>query len=892
MVRIKAMKEQQELDPIACFLTACEMERREHRASGREHKVVHGRRILAEQGRFLYCFETAHEFPLKEYASVQVVVNASWYFGTVVTRTHRTITIALGSDLGPLIASARIESEEVDLLQALIVRLKALRSDDLGREFNRQLATKILSLGEPATDCDISQAEKVPDDLTEDQAAAFSRSLSQPVTFLWGPPGTGKTVMLGALAWQLFSENKRVLVVSHTNHAVDGVVESLCKRIVEGGRSSIPEGSILRMGSMVRESLIAKFGEQVHLDLVIKRSHEKVATRLESLTKELSEVRNRLFETSKKLALLDSYAYLHTELRKLKSEARGEEVGIAQAVRRVFQSPSTAIEPPAPRSEELHESISLLEANLAEVTAQLQGCERAQLGELSVELSSRQLEITEAIAVLEKFTRDLRLNLLDRSRIVATTATQAMLSSRDLHHFDAVLIDEASMLPLPLCYMLSGLARERVVIAGDFRQLPSIASSDSHMVRQWYTRDIFECAGVVDAIDDGRVHPSIAALTTQFRSREVLCELINKRFYGGILRTVAREEQTREWPEGLRYLAEHPVVLVDTSGLSPRGHTVRKSKANLLHALLVRKVALSLVAAGEPPESIGVISPYRPQVTLMKELLEECDIGSVSVGSVHRFQGSERETIILDLTDSPPHQVGIFLGARSLRDTGARLLNVALSRARARLFVVANLDHLNQQLARDGVARGVLEDVRRVAYTVPPHTLIGEPIVPIPDSDDSSTPGFLAFQAFDHELFFPALITDLVEARHEVVLSAPSVSERGCSILHTLLKERIQRGLKVSVIIDGSRTANASETVALQSLRDAGALLIRSITPPVPFVVVDSEVVWLGSLSPADCLDRESGLMARSVSPRAAAVVLDLEGACGGVDATAKAVAV
>jgi hypothetical protein len=881
MVRNGIMTEQQELDPIACFLTACEIERREHRSSGREHTVVQGRRTLAENGRFFYKFSTSFDLSIKELSSVQLIVSSAFYSALVTAKAPGSVSVSVAVDLGPLIPTARLEGEEADLLQTLIHRLKALKRGDAELEFNSKLAGQLLRLGEPSP-LHVVRASKVkpPDDLTADQRSAFSKCLSQPLTFLWGPPGTGKTNLLGCLAWQLYQENKRVLVVSHTNQAVDGVLESLCKRVSERGRAALPEGSILRLGVLVKESLVRHFGDQVQLDSVMNRSHDKVSSRLESLKVELADVRAKLFGTSKKLALLDSYEELHGELQKLTGALRSEGSGLAHVVRKVFQSNTPNPEAAPSREEELRESISLLESNLAQVAAELQGCERAQLGEVNLELSNRQLEITEAIALLEKFVRDLRISLLDRARIVATTATQALLSARDLRQFDVVLVDEGSMLPLPLCYLLAGMARQQVVVAGDFRQLPAIATSDSHMVNLWYTRDVFDCAGVIDYVDAGREHPAIVTLTTQFRSSEPLCGLINDRFYGGRLVSHPREEVSLVFKEPLTYLNRHPIVLVDTSPLEPRGLTHNSSKSNLLHALIVRKIALSLSAAGlcECPEGVGVITPYRRQVHLIKELLDECTLSSVSVGTVHRFQGSERDAIILDLTDSAPHRLGTFLGPRSLRDTGARLLNVALSRARRFIFVVANVAHLRRQLSSSHILSGVLNDLERLGYCIPVEDLIGEPLLATPEIPVDRSCGVLAFQSFDQQLFLPGLITDLLEAKDDVVISTPCVSPREVAVLASILEPRIQEGLRVTMLVDGAANLDVEEQRAVKRLRDIGVLVVKSLASPPPFVVIDSEVAWVGSIAPGACLSGAAGLMVRAVSARACSVLLEMQG--------------
>ena len=79
------------------------------------------------------------------------------------------------------------------------------------------------------------------------------------------------------------------------------------------------------------------------------------------------------------------------------------------------------------------------------------------------------------------------------------------------------------------------------------------------------------------------------------------------------------------------------------------------------------------------------MAPYAAQCRLLAKLIGEAlgvgDRGSMYAATVHRFQGNERDAIICDLTDSTGARVGKFIRAESRAEDGARLLNVALSRA-------------------------------------------------------------------------------------------------------------------------------------------------------------------------------------------------------------------
>jgi hypothetical protein len=87
-----------------------------------------------------------------------------------------------------------------------------------------------------------------------------------------------------------------------------------------------------------------------------------------------------------------------------------------------------------------------------------------------------------------------------------------------------------------------------------------------------------------------------------------------------------------------------------------------------------------LTAAGLDSSSILVLVPFRAQRSLIRSLLRRAGLAPVRVSTVHRSAGSECHTVIFD----PVAGTSPFLG----RADGRRLLNVALSRAQARLVLL------------------------------------------------------------------------------------------------------------------------------------------------------------------------------------------------------------
>ena len=102
-------------------------------------------------------------------------------------------------------------------------------------------------------------------------------------------------------------------------------------------------------------------------------------------------------------------------------------------------------------------------------------------------------------------------------------------------------LDEAGMVNLPSAWYTASLARKRVVLAGDFRQLPAVTrgsnnrkapAQDTEHSRLWMDRDAFHAAGLVDPQGGARVgDPRMVALNEQYRMRRAICTVVNEVAY-------------------------------------------------------------------------------------------------------------------------------------------------------------------------------------------------------------------------------------------------------------------------------------------------------------------------------------------------------------------------
>jgi len=145
---------------------------------------------------------------------------------------------------------------------------------------------------------------------------------------------------------------------------------------------------------------------------------------------------------------------------------------------------------------------------------------------------------------------------------------------------------------------------------------------------------------------------------------------------------------------------ERPVVFVNVEGGDDGG------KARAEEAEAAGEIVRGLLACGVPAHEIGIITPYRAQQSLIRSSLDSLGeaAASLSVDTVDRFQGGEREVILLSLVRSDC--VTSFLADR-------KRLNVSLSRARSKLILLGH----GKALAEHELFASILANLEWVSFT-------------------------------------------------------------------------------------------------------------------------------------------------------------------------------
>ncbi|XP_043220211.1 DNA-binding protein SMUBP-2-like [Amphibalanus amphitrite] len=297
-----------------------------------------------------------------------------------------------------------------------------------------------------------------------------------------------------------------------------------------------------------------------------------------------------------------------------------------------------------------------------------------------------QMEKSEERFMKNQLIKTIRIEkVLTEAFVVLSTLTYVR-KVHQMHHtsqfapqFDLLVIDECNNATEAACWLAIPLAK-KVVLVGDPCQLPPTILSQEAASRGLAV-SLMERQMKLHG--EGIVH----MLDTQYRMHAMIQEWSSQNLYGGRLKaapTVASRLLTQLPGVQSTSQTQPTLMLVDTAGckLLESQDAKTKSYCNKGEANLVVCHVSSLVKAGLPTDSIGVITPYKHQVGLITGRLRKANL-NVEVNSVDGFQGREKEAILLSLVRSNPRRQVGFVGDR-------RRLNVAVTRARRHLFVVCD----------------------------------------------------------------------------------------------------------------------------------------------------------------------------------------------------------
>src|SRR5699024_3986551 len=118
----------------------------------------------------------------------------------------------------------------------------------------------------------------------------------------------------------------------------------------------------------------------------------------------------------------------------------------------------------------------------------------------------------------------------------------------------------------------------------------------------------------------------------------------------------------------------------------------------LINALICSSLAEKISKSLAHDESIGIITPYRNQARLIHKIIEDTQTLrniDIRINTVHSFQGGDETVIIFDSLEGEGAKKWSMINEYDNTESAKLLLNVALTRAEKKLYIVANNEYLH-----------------------------------------------------------------------------------------------------------------------------------------------------------------------------------------------------
>lgn len=574
-----------------------------------------------------------------------------------------------------------------------------------------------------------SEEERINAFLTADNSSLLNavkqslrgENLQVEPAFIVGPPGTGKTKVITKVLGELRKNGLKVLMLSSTNMAVENVFERM-------DHESSKDGEMVLTIKTEQESL-----EKLSVDSIKKRRLSPIEDELEVLKIAIDEIVKIKRDAQPEIERLRNEKEAHaTTLSNLKrdglmvqhklkkaSEALGEvELRInALASNTLLEKVAKVIMGKKIQElnlekqrhsiivEDLQNQVAILDEKILKIsTEDNSSADRIKkaLEELA-EATKSHGEIAEKIKALQKEAEAIRNdNIFDDAWIVGATLFNAALNQRIQNaEFDVIIVDEASMALVPLLIASAQalnskelpeieyendeslyeaqnravrlMLKSKLIFVGDPMQLPPIARTYE------LKKSIFEHYGV-EEIFNGHQVANTVLLDTNFRNHPHIVNCASRLFYGGLLKSGRCDDG-----KDSLYMRKSTSKMVSSEG----------SYINDGNMRIVVEQARRALERGR--RSIGVITPYKKQASKINAAFEELKTAypdaDIQAGTVHTFQGKEKDIIIYDLTYAPAMDGSVPATYQGdIFSSTAKLLNVAMTRAEGFFIVVGDID--------------------------------------------------------------------------------------------------------------------------------------------------------------------------------------------------------
>lgn len=514
-----------------------------------------------------------------------------------------------------------------------------------------------------------------------DQLLAINNAMKYPVAYIQGPPGTGKTnTIINTIITAFFNE-RTVLFTSYNNVPIDGVFEKLSNLNYNGKKIPFP---VLRLGNenKTKEALvyienlysvtkkISVFGATLD-----KRKGDRMerAKRLSGMLKQYEEMLDlkERSETLKRMLEYQDTKGNSGSAIPFQADLQGRQ--LAQVNQKIAEI-GTITE---------KDALDLLDRNEDEFFQYLYYTSAGYIQQLGtkkyedfVQILDMEDEKTQTEAFRKYLSKTENIKKLQKVfPIMITTCISAHRIGEPKPIFDMVIMDEASQCNTAVS-LVPIIRGENMMLVGDPQQLNPVILLDElanqQLRRKYHVTDeydyrsnsIYKTYLACDSVSDE------VLLHNHYRCHKKIIDFNNRKFYNSKLRICSENKETK------------PLLYID----------VPDSRCDLKNTAPEEVRQIIEFAKYNKDKSIGVITPFVNQRKLIEDALQQEKLTNVSCGTVHAFQGDEKDVVLFSTAITEQTQIGTYAWLKNNKE----LINVATSRARDKLVVLSNMRNLER----------------------------------------------------------------------------------------------------------------------------------------------------------------------------------------------------
>ena len=539
------------------------------------------------------------------------------------------------------------------------------------------------------------------------QKSAVENAISNQISIIEGPPGTGKTQTILNIIANAVMRGESVAVVSSNNSATANVYEKLQKygvefiaaplgnadnkdSFIESQKTTLPNMTSWKSGI---DSIIELRQAEIELNSKLKLKNELsgLTTEQDALTKEFEH-----FKDYYKTLMFDNdmpVFFAKTSARKIlqfiaEYELAAEmqqEIGFIKKIvwmfkygLKSFKFYGKSIDVVAPYCQNIYYSrrLSEIKKRIDEINSEIETFDfdvkmkaytemsmtafKSALAKKYLSIGSRKIYILDDLwKHSEEFIRDYPV-------VLSTTySLRASLSSRFV--YDYVIVDEASQVDLATGALALSCAKKTVIV-GDLKQLPNVVNTETKKI----TDSIFEAHNLKDAYNYSehsllssmiKLFPSVphVLLKEHYRCHPEIIGFCNQRFYNNELIVLTQPKSKKQ-----------PMMVYRTvAGNHARDHVNQRQIEVIINEVFPDQ------NLNKDDNSVGIVTPYRNQANELQSAFRGT---SVKADTADKFQGQERSVMIFSTVDN---EITEFA-------SDPNRLNVAVSRAIDQFIVVTD----------------------------------------------------------------------------------------------------------------------------------------------------------------------------------------------------------